>query len=102
MTETCDSEHDSPESEALPAIRRTLPRLLCSLRIVSVSSDRFLGRRYVMELASSSRSRELRVYRSLEQLMEAVAKLGLQSDLLVSLERDLCEEGSCTHLDIVI
>ena len=76
--------------------------MLCSLRIVSVASDHYLGRRYVMEVASSSRSKELRVYRSLSQLMDAVAKLGLHTDMIAALYRDLCDEGSCTHLDIVI
>ena len=55
-----------------------------------------------MEIGSSSRSRELRVYRSLELLMDAVSQLGLHADVIASLYRDLCEEGSCTHLDIVI
>jgi len=51
--------------------------MLCSLRVVPVSSEHFLGRRYVMELATASRARELRVFRSLELLMVGVADLGL-------------------------
>jgi hypothetical protein len=50
--------------------------MLCSLRVVPVSSEHFLGRRYVMELATASRARELRVFRSLELLMAGVAELG--------------------------
>jgi hypothetical protein len=32
-------------------------RMLCSLRVVPVSSEHFLGRRYVMELTTASRAR---------------------------------------------
>jgi hypothetical protein len=51
--------------------------MLCSLRVVPLSSEHFLRRLYVVELAAASRARELRVFRSLELLMAGVAELGL-------------------------
>jgi hypothetical protein len=75
---------------------------LCSLRIVPVSSEHFLGRRYVMELATASRARELRVFRSLDLLMAGVAELGLRAEVQESLCRQLMDEGCCQLLDIVV
>jgi hypothetical protein len=79
--------------------RRTM---LCSLRVVPVCSEHFLGRRYVMELATTGRARELRVFRSLEQLMSGVEELGLRAELRDDLHRQLIEEGCCQLLDIVV
>jgi hypothetical protein len=76
--------------------------VLCSLRVVSVRSEHFLGRRYVMELASDSRGRELRVYRSFYQLMEAIAEFGLPGDQYAELDRQLFENGSCNLLNILL
>lgn len=77
--------------------------MLCSLRIVPVSSEHFLGRRYVMELATVGRARELRVFRSLELLMGGVAELGLRADVREGLYRQLVDEGCCCQLrDIVL
>ncbi len=76
--------------------------MLCSLRIVPVSSEHFLGRRYVMELSTTSRARELRVFRSLDLLMAGVAELGLRAEIQESLHRQLMDEGSCQLLDIVL
>jgi hypothetical protein len=76
--------------------------MLCSLRVVPVTSEHFLGRRYVMELATMSRARELRVFRSLEQLMAGVEELGLHAELRRELERQLIEEGCCQLLDIIV
>jgi hypothetical protein len=87
------------------AIAQPLPRrwtMLCSLRVVPVTSEHFLGRRYVMELATMSRARELRVFRSLEQLMAGVEELGLHAELRRELERQLIEEGCCQLLDIIV
>lgn len=75
---------------------------LCSLRVVPVSSEHFFGRRYVMELARTSRARELRVFRSLEQLMSGIEELGLRAELRDALYRQLLEEGCCQSLDIVL
>ena len=76
--------------------------MLCSLRVVPVSSEHFLGRRYVMELSTASRARELRVFRSLEQLMASVAELGLRPEFRNDLQRQLIEEGCCQLLDVVL
>src|ERR1700749_3156599 len=76
--------------------------MLCSLRVVPVSSEHFLGRRYVMELATASRARELRVFRSLELLMAGVGDLGLCAKLREDLKRQLVEEGCCQLLDIIL
>jgi hypothetical protein len=76
--------------------------VLCSLRIVSVRSEHYLGRRYVMELASDSRGRELRIYRSFEHLMRAIAELGLPSERYAELDRQLFENGCCNLLNIVL
>jgi len=76
--------------------------VLCSLRIVAVRSEHFLGRRYVMELASDCRARELRVYRTFEQLMHAIAELGLPTDVYEELDRQLFETGSCNLLNILL
>src|SRR3984957_20072992 len=70
--------------------RRTI---LCALRVVPVSSEHFLGRRYVMELTTTGMARELRVFRSLEQLMSGVEELGLRAELRADLHRQLIEEG---------
>jgi hypothetical protein len=83
----------------VPARRSTM---LCSLRVVPVSSEHFLGRRYVMELATASRARELRVFRSLDLLMAGVAELGLRPEVQESLYRQLVDEGCCQLLDIVL
>jgi hypothetical protein len=82
-----------------------LPRnwtMLCSLRVVPVTSEHFLGRRYVMELATTSRARELRVFRSLEQLMSGVEELGLRAEVRDDLQRQLIDEGCCQLLDLVL
>jgi hypothetical protein len=76
--------------------------VLCSLRVVSVRSEHFLGRRYVMELASNSRARELRVYRSFHQLMDALAELGLPPERYAELDRELFENGCCNLLNILL
>jgi hypothetical protein len=76
--------------------------ILCSLRVVPVSSEHFLGRCYVMELATASRARELRVFRSLELLMAGVAELGLRADVRESLYHQLVHEGCCQLRDIVL
>lgn len=94
--EKCELPHDA----VAPTRRSSM--MLCSLRVVPVSSEHFLGRRYVMELATPSRARELRVFRSLEQLMAAVAELGLREEVRASLYRQLIDEGSCQLLDIVV
>jgi hypothetical protein len=95
-----NEEHERVEraNESFPR-RRTM---LCSLRIVPVSSEHFLGRRYVMELTTTGRARELRVYRSLDQLMHGVGELGLPSDLRDGLCRQLMDDGECDPLDIVL
>lgn len=79
--------------------RRTM---LCSLKVVPVSSEHFLGRRYVMELTTTGRARELRVFRSLDQLMSGVGELGLRPELRDDLYRQLLQEGQCDVLDIVL
>jgi hypothetical protein len=76
--------------------------MLCSLRVVPVCSEHFVGRRFVMELATTGRARELRVFRSLEQLMCGVEELGLRAEVRDDLQRQLIEEGSCQLLDIVL
>jgi hypothetical protein len=95
-----DGKHDlaNGPAESLPQRRA----MLCSLRVVPVSSEHFPGRRYVMELATTGRARELRIYRSLEQLMRGVGDLGLRSELQKDLYGQLLEEGSCHLLDIVL
>jgi hypothetical protein len=96
----CTNETSELPAAAAPAPCRST--MLCSLRVVPVSSEHFLGRRYVMELATASRARELRVFRSLELLMAGVAELGLRADVQESLYRQLVDEGSCQMLDIVL
>jgi hypothetical protein len=83
-------------------VRSRGSRMLCSLRVVPVSSEHFLGRRYVMELATASRARELRVFRSLELLMAGVAELGLRADVREGLYHQLVHEGWCQLRDIVL
>jgi hypothetical protein len=95
-----DRNHDLPGSTGGASRRKRM--MLCSLRVVPVCSEHFLGRRYVMELATTGRARELRVFRSLEQLMSGVQELGLRADLRDDLHRQLIEEGSCQLLDIVL
>jgi hypothetical protein len=94
--EKCELPHDA----VAPAPRRST--MLCSLRVVPVSSEHFLGRRYVMELATTGRARELRVFRSLELLMAGLTELGLREEVRASLYRQLVDEGSCQLLDIVL
>jgi hypothetical protein len=55
-----------------------------------------------MELATASRARELRVFRSLDLLMAGVAELGLRAEVQESLCRQLMDEGCCQLLDIVV
>lgn len=100
-TMTCSDEKDDPAEGAneAPIQRRTM---LCSLKIVPVSSEHFLGRRYVMELTTTGRARELRVFRSLDQLMCGVGELGLRPDLRDHLCRQLLDDGHCDLLDIVL
>ena len=95
-----DEKSDLHDAPVEPSPRRWM--MLCSLRIVPVTSEHFLGRRYVMELATSSRARELRVFRSLEQLMSGVEELGLRAELRNDLQRQLLDEGCCQLLDIVL
>jgi hypothetical protein len=83
-------------------VRPRRSTMLCSLRVVPVNSEHFLGRRYVMELATGSRARELRVFRSLELLMAGVAALGLRADVRESLYQQLVDQGCCQLLDIVL
>jgi hypothetical protein len=94
------------EKRELPDADIEVPRrrstMLCSLRVVPVSSEHFLGRRYVMELATTSRARELRVFRSLDLLMDGVAELGLRAEIQESLYRQLMDEGCCQLLDIIL
>jgi hypothetical protein len=95
-----DGKHAlTDDTGGLSRRRRTM---LCSLRVVPVCSEHFLGRRYVMELATTGRARELRVFRSLEQLMSGVEELGLRAELRDDLHRQLIEEGCCHLLDIVL
>ena len=55
-----------------------------------------------MELATTSRARELRVFRSLDQLMSGIEELGLRAEIREGLRRQLIEEGCCQLLDIVL
>lgn len=95
-----EEKRELPHVGGEPQARRLA--MLCSLRIVPVSSEYYLGRRYVMELATTSRARELRVFRSLELLMAGVAELGLRAEVQASLYRQLVDEGCCQLLDIVL
>ena len=95
-----DQKHVLPNDVVEP-LRRKRP-ILCSLRVVPVCSEHFLGRRYVMELTTAGLARELRVYRSLNELMRGVDDLGLHAELRDGLCRQLLEEGSCHLLDIVL
>lgn len=95
-----DEKRDLPHAPVEAPPRRWM--MLCSLRVVPVTSEHFLGRRYVMELATASRARELRVFRSLEQLMLGVEELGLRLELREDLQRQLIDEGCCQLLDIVL
>jgi hypothetical protein len=95
-----DEKPNLPNAPVEPLQRSWM--MLCSLRVVPVTSEHFLGRRYVMELATASRARELRVFRSLEQLMTGVEELGLRAELRDGLQRQLIEEGCCQLLDIVL
>jgi hypothetical protein len=96
----------SEDKRELPDVGFDVPprrsTMLCSLRVVPVSSEHFLGRRYVMELATASRARELRVFRSLELLMAGVAELGLRADVREALYHQLVDEGCCQLRDIVL
>ena len=96
----CDANADVTIDGGEP-LRRSRTKL-CSLRVVPVCSEHFLGRRYVMELTTTGRARELRVFRSLEQLMSGVEELGLRAELRADLHRQLIEEGCCFLLDIVL
>src|ERR1700760_3142882 len=95
-----DEKPDLPDAIVEPLPRRWM--MLCSLRVVPVTSEHFLGRRYVMELATASRARELRVFRSLELLMAGVAELGLPADVREGLYHQLVDEGCCQLLYIVL
>lgn len=95
-----EEKRESPDTGINAPPRRST--MLCSLRVVPVSSEHFLGRRYVMELATASRARELRVFRSLDLLMAGVSELGLRAEIQESLYRQLRDEGSCQMLDIVL
>ena len=95
-----DKSHDLTDAPVGPSRRKRT--MLCSLRVVPVSSEHFLGRRYVMELATTGRARELRVFRSLEQLMSGVEELGLRAEIREDLHRQLIEEGCCQLLDIML
>jgi hypothetical protein len=95
-----DEKHVLPNDVVEPLPRKRA--ILCSLRVVPVCSEHFLGRRYVMELTTAGLARELRVYRSLNELMRGVDDLGLHAGLRDGLCRQLLEEGSCHLLDIVL
>jgi hypothetical protein len=97
----CSDEKHGLANDAVAPLwpKRTI---LCSLRVVPVSSEHFLGRRYVMELTTTGLARELRVYRSLEELMRGVDDLGLCMELRDGLCRQLLDEGCCHLLDIVL
>jgi hypothetical protein len=95
-----DAKADVTEDGGEP-LRRSRP-MLCSLRVVPVCSEHFLGRRFVMELTTTGRARELRVFRSLEQLMSGVEELGLRAELRADLHRQLIEEGCCFLLDVML
>jgi hypothetical protein len=97
----CSDEKHGLVNDAVEPLR---PRrtILCALRVVPVSSEHFLGRRYVMELTTTGLARELRVYRSLEELMRGVDDLGLCAELRDGLCRQLLDEGCCQLLDIVL
>lgn len=95
-----DEKHDLTNSPAEASPRRRA--MLCSLRVVPVSSEHFPGRRYVMELATTGRARELRIHRSLQQLMCGVGDSGLRPELQNDLYGQLLKEGSCHMLDIVL
>jgi hypothetical protein len=97
----CSDEKPNLSNAPVEPLQRSW-KMLCSLRVVPVTSEHFLGRRYVMELATASRARELRVFRSLEQLMTGVEELGLRAELRDGLQRQLIEEGCCQLLDIVL
>ena len=97
----CSDEKHDPANEA-DAPLRPKRTILCSLRVVPVSSEHFLGRRYVMELTTTGLARELRVYRSLQELMRGIDDLGLRADLRDGLCRQLLDEGYCHLLDIVL
>jgi hypothetical protein len=101
-----ESMNYSDEKQVLPNVvvepLRRKRAILCSLRVVPVCSEHFLGRRYVMELTTAGLARELRVYRSLNELMRGIDHLGLHADLRDGLCRQLLEEGSCHLLDIVL
>lgn len=103
MEESINCPNDRQGLSGSPAgSSRPKRAMLCSLRVVPVCSEHFLGRRYVMELSTTGRARELRVFRSLEQLMRAVEELGLRADVLNDLHRQLIEEGCCQLLDVVL
>jgi hypothetical protein len=95
-----DEKHELANDADAPL--RPKQTILCSLRVVPVSSEHFLGRRYVMELTTTGLARELRVYRSLEELMRGVDDLGLRVELRDGLCRQLLDEGCCHLLDIVL
>jgi hypothetical protein len=97
----CSDEKRDLANGAIEPLRpkRTI---LCSLRVVPVSSEHFLGRRYVMELTTTGLARELRVYRSLEELMRGIDDLGLRAELRDGFCRQLLQEGCCQLLDIVL
>jgi hypothetical protein len=97
----CSDEKRDLPNDVIEAVRRNRT-ILCSLRVVPVSSEHFLGRRYVMELTTTGMARELRVYRSLDELMRGVDDLGLHVQLRQGLCRQLLEEGGCHLLDIVL
>jgi hypothetical protein len=96
----------SKDKRELPDVCVDVPTrrstMLCSLRVIPVSGKHFLRRRYVMELATAGRARELRVFRSLELLMAGVAELGLPADVREGLYHQLVDEGCCQLLDIVL
>jgi hypothetical protein len=55
-----------------------------------------------MELTTTGLARELRVYRSLQELMRGIDDLGLRAELRDGLCRQLLDEGCCHLLDIVL
>jgi hypothetical protein len=102
MDDSMNCPDKSHLADAPPGPARRKRTMLCSLRVVPVCSEHFLGRRYVMELATTGRARELRVFRSLEQLMSGVEELGLRAEIREDLHRQLIEEGCCQLLDIML
>lgn len=99
--ESSASDRNAEDAALNPAI---LPSqtVLCGLRIVPVRSPHYQGRRYVVELSTTSRARELRVYRTLDQLLTALEQFKLPETVHRELTDQLLETGACNLLNILI